>query len=58
MQGPDAGETSGGCENNRVQNNISYASKGYNFDANAGWRTRARTVPGMSIRTMLSSAGW
>jgi hypothetical protein len=36
MQGPDAGETSGGCENNIVQNNIAYDSTGHDFQANAG----------------------
>ncbi len=36
MQGPDAGETSGGCENNIVQNNIAYDSTSRDFQANAG----------------------
>jgi hypothetical protein len=36
MQGPDAGETIGGCESNHVQNNISYDSTNYDFQANVG----------------------
>ena len=36
MQGPDAGETAAGCENNIVQNNIAYDSASYDFQADAG----------------------
>jgi len=36
VQGPNAGETAGGCENNSVQNNIAYASTNGNLVVETG----------------------
>jgi hypothetical protein len=36
IQGPDAGETSGGCTNNIIQNNISYGATSWNLIGDVG----------------------
>jgi Abnormal spindle-like microcephaly-assoc'd, ASPM-SPD-2-Hydin len=36
IQGPDAGETSGGCKNNIIQNNISYGATSWNLVGDVG----------------------